>query len=86
MVIDRRGETQLSPPAAIIPNLVYGNGPSPEAITRVMVCGRAIVENGEHVTVDRREAVTNLDALQQTLIQEVNVEKFVRMRSRYNWV
>ena len=86
VMIDRRGETQLSPPAAIIPNLVYGNGPSPRAINRVMVRGRSIVEDGEHVNVDRREAVRNLDALQQTLIQEVQVEKFVRMRSRYNWV
>ena len=85
-MIDRRGETQLSPPAAIIPNLVYGNGPSPEAISRVMVRGRSIIEDGEHVSVDRRDAVRNLDALQQTLIQEVQVEKFVRMRSRYNWV
>ena len=51
-----------------------------------MVRGRAIIEDGEHVNVDRREAVRNLDALQQTLIQEVQVEKFVRMRSRYNWV
>ena len=86
VIIDRRGETHLSPPAAIIPNLVYGNGPSPEAIAQVMVKGRSIVENGEHTNVDRREAVRNLDALQQTLIQEVEVERFVRMRSRYKWV
>ena len=86
VMIDRRGETQLSPPAAIIPNLVYGNGPSPEAISRVLVKGRAIIKDGEHVSVDRHEAVKNLDSLQQTLIKEVNVERFVRMRSRYNWV
>jgi 5-methylthioadenosine/S-adenosylhomocysteine deaminase len=85
-VIDRRGETQLSPPAAIIPNLVYGNGPSPEAFSRVMVKGRSIVKDGEHCTVDRYEAISNLDALQQTLITEVEVERFVRMRSRYSWV
>ena len=84
--MDRRGETQLSAPAAIITKLGYGNGPSPEAISRVLVKGRAIIKDGEHVSVDRHEAVKNLDSLQQTLIKEVNVERFVRMRSRYNWV
>ena len=70
LLIDRRGETQLSPPAAMIPNLVLGNGPSPDSIARVMVRGRTIVQDGEHVSVDRRQAVQRLDDLQQVLLDE----------------
>jgi len=86
LMIDRRGETHLSPPSAILPNLVYGNGPSPESIHRVMVRGRTLVENGEHVSIDRYEAVKNLDELQDTLFDEVNTRRFSRIRSRFNWV
>lgn len=85
VVIDRRGETQLSPPAAIVPNLVYGNGPSTDAIHRVLVRGRTIVKDGEHVSVDRREAVRRSDELQDTLLDEVDARRFVRMRSRFTW-
>lgn len=86
VVIDRRGETQMSPPAAIIPNLIYGNGPSPEAVRRVMVRGKTLVENGEHVSVDRFDAVRRSDALQDELLDEVGARKFVRMRSPYTWI
>ncbi len=86
LLIDRRGETQLSPPAALIANLVYGNGPAADAIRRVMVGGRTIVRDGEHVSVDRREAVRRSDALQDTLLDEVSARRFVRMRSRFDWV
>jgi len=86
VLIDRRGETQLSPPAALIANLVYGNGPSPEAIRRVMIGGRTVVQDGEHLKVDRREAVRRSDALQETLLDEVGARRFVRMRTRYDWV
>ncbi|MDG2242160.1 MAG: amidohydrolase family protein [Rhodospirillaceae bacterium] len=86
VLIDRRGETQLSPPAALIPNLIYGNGPSAEAMARVMVRGETVVENGEHVTLDRRDAISKSDALQENLLDEVGARKFVRMRSPYTWV
>jgi 5-methylthioadenosine/S-adenosylhomocysteine deaminase len=86
VLIDRRGETQLSPPAALIANLVYGNGVSPEAIRRVMIGGRTVVSDGEHVKVDRREAVRRSDALQETLLDEVGARRFVRMRTRFDWV
>lgn len=85
LVIDRRGETQMSPPAALIPNLVYGNGPSPDAVHRVLVAGKTVVRDGEHVTVDRREAVRRSDALQDVLLDEVDARRFVRIRSRYQW-
>ena len=86
VLIDRRAETQLSPPPALIPNLIYGNGPSTEAVRRVMVRGKTVVENGEHVSIDRREAVRQSDALQNTLLDETGAAKFVRMRSSYKWV
>ena len=86
LVIDRRGETQLSPPAALIPNLVLGNGPSPDSIRRVMVKGQTVVQDGEHVSVDRHQAVQRSDALQQVLLDECDANRFVRMRSRFNWV
>jgi 5-methylthioadenosine/S-adenosylhomocysteine deaminase len=86
LLIDRRGETQMSPPAALIPNLVYGNGPSPDAVTRVLVRGRTVVRDGEHVSIDRREAVRKSDALQETLLDETNARRFVRLRSRYEWI
>lgn len=86
VVIDRRGETQLSPPAALIPNLIYGNGPSHDAVRRVMVRGKTVVENGEHVSLDRFQAVQNSDALQDVLLDEVGARKFVRMRSTYSWI
>jgi 5-methylthioadenosine/S-adenosylhomocysteine deaminase len=86
LMIDRRGDTHLSPPSAILPNLVYGNGPSPESIHRVMVRGRTVVENGEHVSIDRYDAVKNLDELQDTLFDEVSTRRFSRIRSRFNWV
>ena len=86
LVIDRSGETHLSPPAALVPNLVYGNGPSPDAVHRVMIGGRTVVENGEHVSVDRRQAVCRSDLLQDKLLDEVDARRFVRMRSRYSWL
>jgi len=86
MLIDRRSETHLSPPAALIANLVLGNGPSPDSVSRVMVKGQTIVADGEHVRVDRREAVKRSDALQQTLLDECDTHRFVRMRSRFNWI
>jgi 5-methylthioadenosine/S-adenosylhomocysteine deaminase len=86
LLIDRSGETQLSPPAALIPNLVYGNGPSPDAVARVLVRGRTVVANGEHVSIDRREAVRQSDQLQETLLDEVDARRFVRMRSRFSWI
>ncbi len=86
LVIDRGGETHLSPPAALIPNLVYGNGPNTDAIRRVMIGGQTVVEDGEHVSVDRREAVQRSDRLQDTLLDEVDARRFVRMRSRYSWL
>ncbi len=86
VVIDRRGETQLSPPGALVPSLIYGNGPSPEAVARVMVKGRTIVKDGEHVTLDRFAAVRKSDALQDELLDETGARKFVRMRSPFTWV
>lgn len=85
LVINRLGETQLSPPAALVPNLVYGNGPSPDAVHRVLVGGRTVVRDGEHVSVDRRDAVRQLDALQDELLDEVDARRFVRIRTRYQW-
>jgi 5-methylthioadenosine/S-adenosylhomocysteine deaminase len=85
ILIDRRGETHLSPPAALVPNLVYGNGPSAQALRRVYVRGKAVVRDGEHVRIDRREAVRKADALQETLLDETNARRFVRMRSPYQW-
>lgn len=86
VLIDRRGETHLSPPAALVPNLILGNGPSPDAVSRVMVSGRTVVENGEHTSIDRREAVTRADALADTLLDEVGAREFVRKRSPFTWV
>ncbi|MDG2320167.1 MAG: amidohydrolase family protein [Rhodospirillaceae bacterium] len=86
VLIDRRGETHLSPPAALMPNLILGNGPSHDAISRVLVRGRTVVENGEHVSIDRRDAVRQSDALHETLLDEVDARKFVRMRSPFTWV
>jgi 5-methylthioadenosine/S-adenosylhomocysteine deaminase len=86
MLIDRRGETQLSPPAALLPNLILGNGPSPDSIRRVMVKGKTIIQDGEHVSVDRRKAVQRSDELQQVLLDECDAHRFVRMRSRFSWV
>ena len=86
VLIDRRGTTQTSPPAALIPNLAYGNGASPESIRRVIVCGRTIVADGDHVSVDRYESIRKLDELQETLLDEVDPRRYVRMRSRYNWI
>lgn len=85
LVIDRRGETQLSPPAALIPNLIYGNGPSTDAVHRVMVAGKTVVRDGEHLSVDRRAAVSRSDALQECLLDEVGARGFVRKRTRYTW-
>jgi hypothetical protein len=45
-----------------------------------------VVRDGEHVVVDRREAVSRSDALQDTLLDEVDARRFVRMRSRYTWI
>jgi len=86
VLIDRRGETQLSPPAGLIPNLVYGNGPSPDAISRVMVRGRTLVKDGEHVALDRFEAVSKADALQRTLLSQTESDKYVRIRSPFTWI
>ena len=86
LVIDRSGETHLSPPAALVPNLVYGNGPSPDAVRRVMIGGRTVVEHGEHVSVNRRQAVQRSDLLQDKLLDEDDARRFVRMRSRYSWL
>jgi 5-methylthioadenosine/S-adenosylhomocysteine deaminase len=86
LVIDRRGETHLSPMAAIIPNLVYGNGPSTDAVNRVLVRGKTLVKDGEHVSIDRREAVRKLDALQETLLDETDTRRFARSRSSFNWI
>lgn len=86
LIIDRRRETHLSPPAALIPNLVYGNGPSPDAVSRVLVGGRTVVKDGEHVSIDRREAVRRSDALQEELLDEVDARRFVRLRTRYRWI
>ncbi len=86
VLIDRRGETHLSPPAALIPNLVLGNGPSSDSVSRVMVRGQTIVADGEHVSVDRRAAVKQSDALQQALLDECDTHRFVRMRSRFKWI
>lgn len=86
VLIDRRGETHLTPLAAIIPNLVYGNGPDTAAIERVLVDGQTLVENGNHVSVDRFDAVRRSDELQRILLEEVDAHRFVRMRSRFNWI
>ena len=86
LLVDTRGETQLSPPAALFANLVYGNGPSHDAVRRVLVGGRTVVRDGEHVSIDRREAVRRSDALHETLLDEVNARRFVRMRSRFQWI
>ncbi len=86
VLIDRRGETQMSPPAALIPNLIYGNGPSTDAVARVLVRGKTIVRDGEHLALDRVEAIKKSDALQDQLLDEVGARKFVRMRSPYTWV
>jgi len=86
VVIDRRGETHLSPPAALIPNLIYGNGPSPDAVARVLIGGKTVVKDGEHVGLDRIDAVRQSDALQAELLDETGAHKFVRMRSPFTWV
>jgi len=86
LIIDPSGETHLSPPAALIPNLVYGNGPSAASVRCVMIHGEAVVEDGEHVSVDRREAVRRSNALQEELLDEVDARRFVRMRTRYEWL
>lgn len=86
VLIDRRGETQMSPPASLVQNLVYGNGPSPEAVKRVFVQGKAVIKDGEHVKVDRRKAVEASDKLQATLLEETDARKFVRIRSPYRWM
>jgi 5-methylthioadenosine/S-adenosylhomocysteine deaminase len=86
LLIDRRGETQMSPAAALVPNLVYGNGPSPDAVRRVYIGGSAVVIDGEHCKVDRYEAVRKSDALQEVLLDEVDAHRFVRIRSRYKWI
>jgi len=86
LVIDPSGETHLSPPAALIPNLVFGNGPSPDAIRFVMIHGERVVENRNHVAVDRREAVKQSNELQEVLLDEVDARKYVRMRSRFTWL
>ena len=86
VLIDRRGETHLSPPAAILPNLVFGNGPNVDAISRVLIDGETMVKNGEHVKLDRQRAVSDSDALQEVLLDEVDARRFVRMRSRFKWL
>lgn len=85
VLLDRRGETHLSPPAALVPNLVFGNGPSPDAVSRVMIDGETVVRDGEHVRIDRRRAIEQADRLQTDLIDEVDAGRFVRMRSRFEW-
>ena len=51
-----------------------------------MVRGKTVVENGEHVSLSRHDAVAASDELQSTLLEEVGAQKFVRMRSPYTWV
>ena len=86
VVIDRRRETHLTPPTALVPNLILGNGPSSDAVARVLVKGKTVVENGEHIAIDRRGAIVQSDALAKTLIDEVGARKFVRMRSPFKWI
>lgn len=86
VLIDRRGETHLSPPAALVPNLILGNGPSPDAVSRVFVKGKTVVRDGEHVFIDRRDAVHKSDTLQKQLLDETGAHKFVRMRSPFSWI
>jgi hypothetical protein len=52
----------------------------------VLIGGRTVVRDGEHVSVDRREAVRRSDALQEVLLDEVDARRFVRMRTRFDWV
>ena len=86
LLIDRRSETHLSPPGALIANLVYGNGPSHASIRLVMVRGKTIAENGKHVNIDHHLVVKNSDDLQETLLDEVDARQFVRKRTRYKWI
>lgn len=86
VMIDRAGQTHLSPPAALLANLVLGNGPDPSAVTSVMVGGDVIVRNGDHVRVDAEEAVARSDELQDTLLDEVDARRFVRPRTRFDWI
>ena len=86
LLIERRSETHLSPAGALIANLVYGNGPSRQSIRRVMVGGKTIAENGNHVDINHQSVVQNSDRLQQTLLDEVGARKFVNKRSRYKWI
>ena len=64
----------------ILKGTVISMGPG----TRVF--GQTIVANGEHLTVDRRDAVRRTDELQETPFDEVDPRRFVRMGSRFSWI
>nr|BFE56186.1 5'-deoxyadenosine deaminase [Dactylosporangium thailandense] len=78
LVVDLSAETTLSPPAALLANLVWSGGPSPEAMHRVLVRGRTVLRDGEPVGADRRTAVANAAKVQRDLLEETGCGRFVR--------
>jgi 5-methylthioadenosine/S-adenosylhomocysteine deaminase len=85
VVIDTSRDMRTTPPAALIPDLVYAGGPSPDTVERVMVGGKTVVRNGESTSVDRAEAVRGSNRVHHELVEETGIHDFVRKGTRWNW-
>ena len=85
LVIDLGGETAISPNAKLAANLVWAGGPAPDSIERVVVKGRTVMQRGESLTVNRREAVERANEVQQRLLDQTNSRRFTRSESKWQW-
>ena len=85
VVLDLSRDTGLSARAALLANIVYGGGPRPDSVRAVLVAGKPVIEDGEHVGLDRGEVVARAREAQQELLVETGAQSFVHKRSRWNW-
>jgi 5-methylthioadenosine/S-adenosylhomocysteine deaminase len=85
VVIDISRDMRTTPPAGLIPNLVYSGGPDPQQITRVLVRGKTVLRDGEPVGVDRREAVVASDRVHRELVEESGIQHLIRIGSGWAW-
>jgi 5-methylthioadenosine/S-adenosylhomocysteine deaminase len=85
VVIDLSRQTTLAPYAGLIPNLVYSGGPTAEALTRVLVRGKAVVVDGSVVGIDKAQAVRQAEKAQRDLLEETGCGSYVRKGSPWNW-
>ncbi len=85
LMIDLAAETTAAPDGALLANLVWSGGPAPDSIERVIVRGQTVARRGEPTGIDRHEAVTRSNEVQQRLLTETGCDSFIRRGSTWDW-